>query len=401
MLSEMTATPQLIRPHRAVTVGLLGLAAAMGIGRFAFTPLLPLMQQHDGVTLVQGGSLAAANYLGYLVGALACVWLRAQPGTLARVGLLATAVSTLAMGWTDSFALWWLWRAAAGAASALVLVGVSAWSLAALAQARALSWAGGVFAGVGTGIAIAGVVVLVVAMGHQPSSLAWIVLGGSAALVAAVAWRPLGATALRAPVTGAGAVRTHRLDAAAWRLVICYGVVGFGYILPATFLPAVARELFPEPTQYGWTWPLFGSAAAASTIVAAWLFRDTDPRRLWAVGQLIMAAGVLALAVSRSSAALLFAAMCVGGTFMVLTMAGLQLARSVASNAASRVMAAMTTAFAVGQVVGPLAVSAAAWFGASPRAPNMFAALLLVLAVVLLRGAPVHALPSRHERISR
>ena len=43
---------------------MLGLAAAMGIGRFAFTPLMPLMQAHSGLSLAQGGWLAAANYAG-------------------------------------------------------------------------------------------------------------------------------------------------------------------------------------------------------------------------------------------------------------------------------------------------------------------------------------------------
>jgi len=46
----------------AVAVGMLGLAAAMGIGRFAFTPLMPLMQEHAVLTMAQGGWLAGANY---------------------------------------------------------------------------------------------------------------------------------------------------------------------------------------------------------------------------------------------------------------------------------------------------------------------------------------------------
>ena len=84
--------------------GMAALAAAMGIGRFAFTPLLPMML-HDGVVDIPTGStLAAANYVGYLVGALmfmALPWLarrapRAVPGNaaLARGGLVATAVLT-------------------------------------------------------------------------------------------------------------------------------------------------------------------------------------------------------------------------------------------------------------------------------------------------------------------
>ena len=61
--------------------GLVCLAVAMGLGRFAFTPLLPMML-HDGLLdLRQGSYLASINYLGYLLGALACAlqpWLWAR-----------------------------------------------------------------------------------------------------------------------------------------------------------------------------------------------------------------------------------------------------------------------------------------------------------------------------------
>src|SRR5438067_13676430 len=55
---------------RAALAGCAALALAMGVGRFAFTPLLRLMQDDAGLSLADGGYLAAANYLGYLVGPL-------------------------------------------------------------------------------------------------------------------------------------------------------------------------------------------------------------------------------------------------------------------------------------------------------------------------------------------
>src|SRR5262245_22420946 len=87
--------------------GLAALAVAMGIGRFAFTPILPMMQDEFGVTLAEGGWLASANYLGYLAGALssAVVVRRAQLGAI-RLGLVAIALSTLAMGATQDFTAW-------------------------------------------------------------------------------------------------------------------------------------------------------------------------------------------------------------------------------------------------------------------------------------------------------
>src|SRR5947209_8137905 len=83
-----------------VWTGLVGLAVAMGIGRFAFTPLLPLMQQDAGVSLVQGSSLATANYVGYLVGSVICLAWPPAPERAVRWGLVSIALFTLAMGMT-------------------------------------------------------------------------------------------------------------------------------------------------------------------------------------------------------------------------------------------------------------------------------------------------------------
>ena len=101
----------------AALAGFLALAAAMGIGRFAFTPVLPLMQQQFGLSLAAGGVLAAANYAGYLVGALACTLWRPRPVVLVRVGLAAVAVLTAAMALVPSFTGWVLLRFGAGIAA--------------------------------------------------------------------------------------------------------------------------------------------------------------------------------------------------------------------------------------------------------------------------------------------
>src|SRR5689334_21727687 len=141
------AGKQYTSPLRVVITGMLALVSAMGIGRFAFTPLLPLMQEHASLALARGAWLAASNYAGYLVGAVGCGVFSPAPGSAARTGLAGVAVSTLAMALTSSFEAWLFWRFLAGVASALVLVGVSAWTLAELAQLQRPRWAGWVFAG--------------------------------------------------------------------------------------------------------------------------------------------------------------------------------------------------------------------------------------------------------------
>src|SRR3982074_3345710 len=107
--------------------GFLSLAVAMGIGRFAFTPILPMMQSGAGLSISSGAWLASANYTGYLVGALSAIGLRLAVARAIRAGLLTIALTTLAVGLTHNFALWIFLRVLAGFASAWVLVFVSAW----------------------------------------------------------------------------------------------------------------------------------------------------------------------------------------------------------------------------------------------------------------------------------
>lgn len=382
---------------RAAWIGLAGLAAAMGIGRFAFTPMLPLMQAHGLLDLDQGAWLAGANYLGYLVGALACTLLAPAPLRLARGGLAAVAVSTLAMAVTTGVPWWLALRFAAGVASACVLVGVSAWALATLAAAGRAQQAGLVFAGVGCGIALAGGIGLAAGVTGLAPAPGWALLGAASAVVAAAVWLAL-------PAGGGQATRAAgprpAFGAADWRLVLCYGGFGFGYIVPATYLPALARERLGDPALFGWVWPVFGLAAAASTLIASRLFRAAPARRLWAAAQAVMALAVLAVVWRPTLAGLLACAVGVGGTFMVMTMAGLQEARRSAGAHAPRLMAAMTAAFAAGQLIGPFTIGL---FDAAPdaamRGPHLLAAALLLAGALALWPEWPAAAPA-HERRS-
>ena len=336
-----------------VMAGLLSLAAAMGIGRFAFTPLLPLMVRESGLDLAFAGWVAAANYAGYLAGALtaARVPLRAQ--AIALMALSATALLTAAMG-AQVPPLWLLLRFAAGVASAWVFVATSVWCLGALAQAGRADAAGWVYAGVGSGIALTGLYCLAGGIAGLRADELWVHLGALALLMSLqVAW-----VAVRVPVVAAPARPISPLDAAPVRgstgLIISYGLMGFGYILPATFLPALARSVVDDPRLFGLAWPVFGATAAASTVLAGWLMRRATRLQVWAVSQLLMGVGVLLPGVWLNGATIALSALLVGGTFMVITLAGVQEMRARAPAAATRLVARITAAFALGQIAGPV-----------------------------------------------
>lgn len=418
--------------HRASFVplplaGLLALAVAMGIGRFAFTPVLPMMQADQGLGLAQGGWLASANYLGYLLGALLVTRMSWQPATLLRCGLWMVVLMTAAMGLDTHWAGWLLWRLLAGVASAWVLIGTASLCIARLNALGQERYSGVVFAGVGCGITFAGLACMGLTLLGSGSAAAWLWLAAAAFLGlagASMLWRCPAAPAAEgatgpeagsgtAPNTAEGAVAEAAAPAADtgspsaphspagsappgvqpvpplhWGLILCYGVYGFGYILPATFLPAQARMLVPDPWLFSLAWPVFGLAGAVSTLIASRLARRYSRPQVWAGAQVLMAVGVLLPALWHSLAAILIAALCVGSTFMVITMVGLQEAQAMVGSAgAKRQMAAMTASFALGQLIGPLFFSLThQWFGATLEFALVMGTLgLLAGAVPILR----------------
>ncbi len=365
-----------------VAIGSASLAAAMGIGRFAFTPLMPLMQEAFGLTLTQGAWLATANYLGYFVGAMSNFVLHPRAGPSACWGLLAVAIATAAMGSTSAFAPWFVLRLVAGIGSAFVLVGASSWALAHLAANSRPQGSGSVFSGVGVGLLVAGVVALVAGIIQADPAHVWFLLGGLCAAVAAAAWRPL--SVATATVQAQEAHGAPALERSEWTLVACYGIFGFGYIIPATFIPAAARTLVNDPAVFGWAWPVFGLAAAASTVAVSALFRTTSPRRVAAWSLVVMAVGVIAPLIQMSLASLAVSALCVGGTFMVMTMAGVQEARRIVVGSPTKLIAALTAAFAVGQIAGPVVVGLGQASGSAVALSSGLAVTLLLMSAGVL-----------------
>jgi predicted MFS family arabinose efflux permease len=390
----MTEQSKPLAPAAVAMIGLLALAGAMGIGRFSLTPILPLMQRDAGLTMAQGGWLACANYLGYLAGALICIALTPRPAAATRWGLAAVGLFTLTMGVTESEIIWLASRFLAGAASALVLVGVSAWAMPILIRHGREEWSGRVFAGVGIGIAFAGLFGLAAGIDARTSRATWIALGLLSAALAVGLWRPLASNALAA---SSAAQRTRRaLPGRAIIAAACYMAFGYGYIIPATFLPALARGYVDNPATFGLVWPVFGAAGAVSTLAAARLGRGLAPWQLWTRAQWVLALGVLLPAVTVNVATLLLSAICVGGTFMIVTMAGIKEALRLGGAPASLAIGVMTSAFAIGQILGPLTVSLLAASG------DGFAVASLMAVVAMVAGNCVLlACSARWERLAR
>ena len=386
----MTTVP--IKPigeTRAISTavgGLLAIAAAIGIGRFVYTPILPPMIEALGLSNAQAGLVASANFLGYLIGALLAA-MPTLPGSRRLWLLCALTVSSLttaAMGLSGTIPAFLVLRFVGGAASAFVLIIASTVVLERLASVGRSGLSALHFAGVGSGIAVsAALVAAMLLLGHDWRSL-WLASGAvslGALLAVAILLPDRAATPAPLPARGRDAAG----DASLRRLIIAYGLFGFGYIITATFLVTIVR-ITPvirglEPV----IWIVFGLAAAPSVALWPWIARRFSTSAAFALACVIEAAGVLASVAWQTASGIVVAASLVGGTFMAITALGLIQARAVATGDPRRALAMMTGAFGLGQIIGPAFAGIVSDSLGSFTVPSIAAAVALLLAAELAR----------------
>ena len=379
-------------PLAAALGGCLSLAAALGIGRFVYTPILPYMADGLDLSRADAGLIASANFLGYLAGAL-LVSLGSLPGerrTWLLGGLALAAGSTAAMAGVQTMAMFLALRFASGVAGAVVMVFASAMVMDRLVLAGRLSLAAVLYAGVGTGIAISALVAPLLATAGDDWEPLWLAGGCVAILLAIpVAWllpdtRPEDrATQHR----GHGAVRRSTY----WRWILGYGLVGFGYVVTATFITDLMRASPSLRPAEAWVWLVVGVSAIPSVALWTWCGRRWSNRVAFAAASVCEAVGVAVSVLSESIAMLLLAAALLGGTVMGLTALGLvEMARLAASDS-RRVLAIMTVSFGLGQMVGPTLAGLLHDATGTYLIASMITAGGLLIGAVATATAPAHA----------
>ncbi len=383
---------------RRALAGAFALAAAMGIGRFAYTALLPVTQAALGVGDDAAGALASVNLVGYLVGVLAARQVAAHPrrGGVLRVALAATALATGLGGLTTSVIAWTALRTLAGLASGLVFVLASAAAL-----ESAPERAGTIFAGVGTGIALSGSAAALVPE-QAGFGAPWLVLSAIAGLLAVAPWRRLASAAHAGSSPPAAARPPVRPDLAFGRLAAAYFLEGLGYIVSGTFAVAAVRRTPGLESLAPWTWVLTGLAAAPSALMWSRLGGRHGARRVLSVAYLVQAAGMALPSLSRSPAAALAGAALFGGTFMGITTLAMAAGRALAPAAPGRAIGTLTALYGAGQILGPLLAGALSERLGDPRPGVLGAAAAVALGGALLLGwrrspAPVPLTPTKED----
>lgn len=358
----------------ATAAGFCALVAALGIGRFGYTALLPAMRA-EGLSDAAAGMVAAANLFGYMVASWAA---GRTPAAWWRRGLVValavSAISTLGMA-QIGFWPWLLWRAVGGVASAAAMVLAVGLMLESLAVTGHTDRTGYAFCGTGVGIALSGLV----ALGVADAAAAWLWLGGLAALAALPALIPAFATT---PLAAPQVAAERRRDPAANVLALAYVLEGLGYSVAGTFLVAVVARAGGIALA-GWSWCLAGLAAIPAYVI----WRAVSLRfGIWqalGLAHLIQAAAIALPALSGSAPAALLSALGFGGTFLAISALTVAEGRRLGGIPE---IGRLTAIFGVGQALGPLI---AGWI--AERQGSFALPLLLAAACVLAGGVVLYA----------
>ena len=362
---------------RLLLGGFLALAVGMGIGRFFYTPLLPLMQRGVGFGSDVAGLIASVNFVGYLIGALVAVLIPKGPPRLLffRLALIASIGTTFATGLTDWLPAWLVLRGIAGIASAFVFLfaaGIVAEALTAAGETARVGW---LFGGVGIGIALSGLIVRIAGPFLDWSEL-WMAAGGVCALLVPFIFANVKDAPVSPNLVQQAIARRVPRALPLVPLLINYTCEGFGYSIMATFVVALVKARPGMEAVGDWVWVVVGLTGLPSTIFWSWVAERIGFSLALALAYVAQLAGILLPIVTGSAAAAILSAVFFGGTFMAITALVLALGRSAAKGHG---FAILTAGFGLGQILGPLA----AGYLAVGRA-NFDQALLVSAGVIVI-----------------
>lgn len=248
--------------------GLCGMAATLvgvGIGRFAYAAILPLLVQQGWFDLTDAGYLGAANLTGYLlgIGITAVLARRYAAADMVRVAMLLCALSLVACSWRDGGLPWFLfWRTVAGMCGAVLMVQAPVLILPRTPAERRGRAGGMIFSGVGLGIVVSATIVP--SLASHALTLTWLALSAVCALLTALSWRRWPDAAAPGPACApAAASGWPRLSMPVMLLCLAYTLNAIGY-LPHTLFWAdyISRELHRPLAMAGFFWACFGVGAA-------------------------------------------------------------------------------------------------------------------------------------------
>jgi predicted MFS family arabinose efflux permease len=388
-MSAIGSTPVLsaeagVPVWRATLAALCASLVGIGLARFAYTPLIPVLIRAGWFSPAQADYLGAANFAGYLAGALAARWLARAiaPRALLR-GMMVLATLAFFACMSPVWVVWFFaWRFLAGVAGGVLMILAAPSILPFVPAHRRGVTTGAIFTGIGLGIAASGTLIPLLLRGGVAG--AWIGLGAISAGLTALAWG--GWPRAPAPHPPAHSAVPGRIGGALFAVILAYGLNAIALVPHMVFLvDYVARGLGRGLASGAAVWVAFGLGAIVGPTFAGWV----ADRFGFAAAQrfaLVLQGAAVALLLASAATPVLLLSAAIAGAFTpgvsALMLGRVNTLTAAGSDAARAGWSWATTAWAVGQTAGAWGFSSL--FAATGDYTWLFASGVALLGVALV-----------------
>lgn len=363
--------------------GVLLLVVAMGISRFAFTPILPFMREDVGFSFEVAGFLASSNYIGYFIGALWAGFIYRQRKHFLLLSVVLNVISVVLMGLIELYSVWLVLRLIAGITGGLIFVLTSSIIMDYLAKQTLTKWSGYLFSGIGLGIAISGLFVPFIEARFAWQGT-WIGLGILSALFLVITfllWRNLQVYD-SVKVTKTADAKMSR-GFMPW-LIAAYGFEGLGYIITGTFLVDIIHNIPSLQAYSSYSWVIVGVAAIPSAPVWTVLLEKFSAIKILFVAYILQVLGILLPVFSQTVWSVLLSSFLFGLTFVGIVTLTTAYARQLFPTQSGPVVSLLTTFYAFGQIIGPIIAGQLVVIFSSYKAALIFAGSIVLLGLIVM-----------------
>ena len=377
------------KAYRQLILGMICLFIVMAIGRFAYTPIMPFMQQTGHMDNQSAGLLATINYLGYLIGAIIPIWIVVfSKVTDLKVYLLINIVSTILMGLFDNFTLWIIFRLIAGITSGTVFVLASNVALEALRAANKGRISGMLYSGVGLGIFTSSIFIFLFTTENNWKTT-WVLLGVFALVMGSFV---IFGMRQNSNIENETQNLNEKEDKPKiklnkkfiWGFSIAYFCEGAGYIITGTFLVAIVKSI-PEFADYAaLSWMFVGLGAIPSTILWSMMAEKLGHGKATNLAFILQIIAVILPVFSESMTSLVISSILFGATFLGLTTLFMSKAQTLMfqSNSKINLVASLTVIYSLGQMIAPALSGVLIGESGNYNAALIFASIILCVGLL-------------------
>ncbi|MEN8211960.1 MAG: YbfB/YjiJ family MFS transporter [Thermodesulfobacteriota bacterium] len=362
--------------------GFAALVVAMGVGRFAYTPLMPEMQAQFNFSDDVAGFIASINYLGYLIGAFLCFkkMTRNVKIRLFRVSLIISVITTLSMGLFSLINFWMILRFLGGVASAGIFIIGSSIVMERVQQTKYSHLGILIYSGVGAGIALSSIISPLL-ISHFNVQITWIVLSFICLPLTILCWFTLIPDFLTETIhSNTTKIKAFEYPKLLPWLVLAYFCEGFGYIVSGTFIVSFLQNQSNVFSSGNFAWTMVGLTASVSVPFFHQMSKSIHPVHILIIAHVMQGIGILIPVFSSHWVAINLGAILFGGTFMGITALSLSIGKILKPGQSQIVIGLLTAVYGVGQILGPL-IS-----GILSKHSGSFASALVMSAIVVFIG---------------